>query len=237
MAAVLASGGAGAEARLHAHVGRPHREDADRQVTVLDYWGAAISHRSAAQLWELLPIGTGPVDVTVPGDGGRRRRTGIRLHRSRSLLPAHVTLRNGIPVTTPARTVADLHRVVSKPDRAGLISARELREVLRLCRRHRLPGPEVNVRVGPHLVDFLWRDRKLVVETDGYASHRGRQAFQDDRGRALDLRARGYEVIRLAGKQVDEEPQRAAEVVSAALRVGADGKGSDDREKGRKGDE
>jgi len=103
------------------------------------------------------------------------------------------------------------------------------RDFLRLCRRHRLPAPEVNVQLGPHLVDFLWRSRRLVVETDGYGYHRGRTAFQDDRSRDLDLRARGFEVIRLAEKQVDDEPQRVAEVVSAALRVGANGDESEAR--------
>lgn len=225
-------------------------------ATILGHWGAALSHRSAAQLWELLPARDGAIDVSVPGDGGKKRRKGIRLHRSLSLLPADVTLRDGIPVTTPARTIADLRRVVAAPGKRGLISPKELRrairqanvlglpvgdeerdrtrsdlerDFLRLCRRHRLPAPEVNVRVGPHLVDFLWRDRMLVVETDGYASHRGRVAFEDDRARDLDLRARGFEVIRIAEKQLNEEPQRVAEVVSSALRVGADGHESEDR--------
>lgn len=62
----------------------------------------------------------------------------------------------------------------------------------------------------------------LVVETDGYKYHSGRTAFEDDHARDLDLWARGFEVIRLAEKQVDDEPQRIAEVVGAALRVGAD---------------
>ena len=78
------------------------------------------------------------------------------------------------------------------------------------------------MRAGPHLVDFLWRDRNLVVETDGYISHRGRVAFEDDHGRDLDLRARGFEVIRLTEKQVNEEPRLVAKVVGAALRVRAD---------------
>jgi very-short-patch-repair endonuclease len=218
--------------------------------TILSYWGAALSHRSAAELWALLPARQGVIDVSILGYGGKKRRAGIRLHRSLSLLPAHVTLRNGIPVTNPARTIADLRRVVSKPGRSRLISPRDLRrairqaevlglplgdeiegdrtrsdlerDFLRLCRRHGLPAPEVNVRVGPHLVDFLWRDRQFVVETDGYAYHRGRAAFEDDRERDLGLRARGFEVIRLAEKQVDEEPGRVAEVLAAALRVGAD---------------
>jgi very-short-patch-repair endonuclease len=216
--------------------------------TVLEYWGAALSHRSAAQVWQLLQFQDGPIDVSIPGDGGKKKRRGVRLHRSLSLHPAAVTFRNGVPVTTPARTIADLRRVVSKPGRRGLISSKELRRAIRqanvlglsvgdeekrdrtrsdlegdflsLCRRHCLPVPEVNVRVGRHLVDFLWRDRRLVVETDGYAYHRGRGAFEDDRARDLDLRARGYEVIRLAEKQVDDEPRRVAEVLSAALGVG-----------------
>jgi very-short-patch-repair endonuclease len=159
-----------------------------------------------------------------------------------------VTLRSGIPVTTPSRTIADLRQ--SSVGKARLISPKELRRAVRqadflglpivendrrdrnrsdleedfqrLCRTRGLPAPEVNVRVGPHLVDFLWRDENLVVETDGYISHRGRAAFEDDRARDLDLRARGFEVIRLAEKQVNEEPALVAEVVGPALRVGAD---------------
>ena len=88
-----------------------------------------------------------------------------------------------------------------------------------------MPRPEVNVRVGPHVVDFLWRERKLVVETDGYRYHRGRTAFEDDRARDLELRTRGFEVFRLGEKQLDEEPKRVAEVVLAALRVGIDAHG------------
>lgn len=219
--------------------------------TILDFWGAALSHRSAAELWELLPARDGVVDVSVPNRGGRRTRKGIRLHRSLTLLPVAVTLRRGIPVTTPLRTIADLRRVVSKSGRPGLLSSRELRhairqasviglplgdderrdrtrsdlerDFLRLCDRHDVPAPEVNVRVGPHLVDFLWRDRRLVLETDGYRYHGGRAAFEDDRARDLDLRARGYEVIRLAERQLEEDEKQVAEVVVAALRVAPDG--------------
>lgn len=216
--------------------------------SILDRWEAALSHRAAASLWGLLSIVDGPVDVSVPGDGGRARRKGIRLHRSLTLLPASVTIRRGIPVTTPARTIADLRRA-SNGKRAS-IGSRELRRAIRqanvlglpieegdrrrrersdleedffaLCRRHRLPVPEVNVRVAGRLVDFLWREAMFVVETDGYIYHRGRAAFEDDRGRDLSLRALGYDVVRIADSQIDEEPERVAEVVGAALRVGAD---------------
>jgi len=147
-----------------------------------------------------------------------------------------MTRRHGIPVTKPAQTIADLRGcVVGRELRRAIRQANVLglpigdeagrdrtrsdleRDFLRLCRRFRLPRPEVNVRIGPHLVDFLWVERHLVVETDGYRYHRGRQAFDDDRARDLDLRARGFEVLRLSETQIDDEPDRVAEVLRGAL--------------------
>jgi very-short-patch-repair endonuclease len=213
--------------------------------TILDQWGAAVSHRSAAELWGLLPPHDGPVHVSVPGDAGRKRREGIRLHRSLSLLPAAVTSRVGIPVTNPSKTISDLRRVAARSDGCG-VSSKELRRAvrqaevlglpleevetdrtrsdletrfLRLCRTHGLPEPEVNVRVGPFLVDFLWREQCLVVETDGYRYHRGRAAFEDDRTRDLKLRALGYDVLRLSYRQVVNEPERVSAVLRAALQL------------------
>lgn len=244
MAAVLACG----TARGNRHGTAGGGNGIGTTTSVLDYWSSALSHLAAASLWELLPQRDGPVDVSTRRSGGRARRAGIRLHRSGTLLPASVTLRSGIPVTTPSRTIADLRQ--ASVGKTRLISPKELRRAVRqanflglpigeddrrdrnrsdleegfqrLCRKRGLPAPEINVRVGPHLVDFLWRDENLVVETDGYISHRGRAAFEDDRGRDLDLRTRGFDVIHLAEKQVDDEPSRVAEVVGAALRVGAD---------------
>jgi len=91
------------------------------------------------------------------------------------------------------------------------------RDFLWICKTWRLPYPEINVRVGPYLVDFLWRERRLAVETDGYGYHRGRQAFRDDRRRDLDLRGRGFEVIRLSEEQVSDEPKQVAKILRKVL--------------------
>jgi very-short-patch-repair endonuclease len=205
--------------------------------SILSFWGAAVSHRSAAGVWELLPISGGSIEVIVEGTGGKRRRSGIRIHRSRSLRDADVTLRRGVPVTTPARTVADLRRTLPERELRQAIRQAEVlglrldedtapdrtrsdleRDFLDLCRRHGLPPPEVNVRVGCHLVDFLWREARFVVETDGYRYHRGLAAFQDDRARDLDLERRGYAVVRLSERQVSEEPAGVAASLAAAMR-------------------
>ncbi len=139
-------------------------------------------------------------------------------------------------MTTPARTIADLRRIVSPArlrrairqaevlglrtglDRPAEPTRSELEHLfLELCRRHRLPAPEVNVRIGRRVVDFLWRERRLVVETDGYRYHRGPTAFEDDHARDLALRTGGYDVLRFTYRQVTSEPARVANAISTAL--------------------
>ncbi len=88
---------------------------------------------------------------------------------------------------------------------------------LKLCRRHRLPQPQVNAQVGDFTVDFLWPDRRLVVETDGYRYHRGRVAFEQDRARDVELRLLGYEVLRFTHRQVVGESARVAAALRALL--------------------
>jgi very-short-patch-repair endonuclease len=189
---------------------------------------AAVSHRSAAALWGFLPPTDGPIHVTVPSDNGRDRRPGVAVHRSHSLIAAATTRRNGIAVTKPARTLRDLHRVVAQPvyrravrvalDRA-LISSSDLkaddelsrseleRIFLSLCRRHRLPPPEVNVRVDRHEADFLWRGQRVIVETDSWRHHGHRAAFESDRARDTFLQSLGFRVLRFTWRQVLETPE------------------------------
>ena len=66
-----------------------------------------LSHASAAAAWELRRSGAGAIDVTV-GPGGRARHPGLRLHRSGRLHPDEIAHVEGLPVTTPARTLLDL---------------------------------------------------------------------------------------------------------------------------------
>jgi very-short-patch-repair endonuclease len=84
----------------------------------------------------------------------------------------------------------------------------------------------VNVYVGPYEVDFLWRHRRLVVETDGYEGHRGRQAFEDDRARDAELRVLGYTVVRFTYRQVTERWGWVEETVRALLAADQHGGGT-----------
>jgi very-short-patch-repair endonuclease len=90
-------------------------------------------------------------------------------------------------------------------------------DLLVLCREAGLPLPEVNVRVEGYLVDFLWPAERLVIETDGYAFHSDRGAFERDRKRDLDLTAAGYEVGRFTYRMIAREPNVCAERIRRAL--------------------
>jgi hypothetical protein len=95
--------------------------------------GAALSHRSAGQLWGILPRTAARPEVTRPGHF--RRRSEILTHRS--LLPAdEVEELNGIPVTATSRTLLDLGAVLATRQ---LEQALNQAEVLRLTSRVSLP--------------------------------------------------------------------------------------------------
>jgi very-short-patch-repair endonuclease len=90
--------------------------------------GAALSIRSAADNWGVLATSRSTIDVSVQARGTRSKRKGIDLHCVRRLDPEDVTVLNGIPTTTVARTLVDLCAVVRdrKVERA-LEQARVLR--------------------------------------------------------------------------------------------------------------
>jgi hypothetical protein len=69
---------------------------------------AALSHASAAALWELRATRATRIDVSVRGAGGRAKRPRLRVHRAPSLRDDEVTVHRAIRVTTPARTLLDL---------------------------------------------------------------------------------------------------------------------------------
>ena len=90
--------------------------------------GAVLSHRSAGALWRFRPY-DGLPEVTVPRTGARHRK-GLHVHVSGTLDEAVVTVREGIPVTTPKRTMVDLAdvlvasalaRALDGAERAGLV--------------------------------------------------------------------------------------------------------------------
>ena len=93
--------------------------------------------------------------------------------------------------------------------------------MLGLVHQAGLPQPEVNHPLGRYVVDFAWLDHHVLVETDGYAVHGHRAAFESDRARDADLHAQGYTVLRFTWRQVADEPLRvAARLAQTLVRAG-----------------
>lgn len=202
--------------------------------------GAALSHRSAAALWGMRPQSSGPTEVSVLGRAGRGKRDGILLHRPRTLGAHEITTEDGIPVTTPARTIADLRRTVPEDHLHAAIRRAEIlrldigpqpgyeadrsrsdleRLLCRICRRHHLPVPEQNVLIGDYEVDFLWREQGLIVEVDSWKYHGTNTAFENDRVRDVDLKLDGYTVLRVTDRRIEREPGWVAAKIRDALEL------------------
>ena len=202
--------------------------------------GATLSHGSAAALWGLLDAPS-LIHVTIPRHAGVQGRAGVRVHRSITLGPDQLTRLRRIPVTTPTRTLVDLRRTLPSARYAKALREAEFRRLpiephlvpdntrselearlLGLCRRHRIPRPRVNVRIGPYLVDFVWPRRRLVVEVDGYRAHGTRSAFEGDRSRDAALKLRGYDVLRFTWSALDRRPREVVATIRALLKRSQD---------------
>jgi very-short-patch-repair endonuclease len=86
-------------------------------------------------------------------------------------------------------------------------------------RLHRLPLPRYNdwIQAGGkrYQVDCHWPGTNQIVELDGWAAHKGRVAFREDKARDRRLAAAGYTVTHLTWGQLDDE----SEAIAADLRT------------------
>jgi very-short-patch-repair endonuclease len=70
-----------------------------------------------------------------------------------------------------------------------------------------LPQPKSNRRVDGRYVDCRWQEHRLTVELDSYRYHHTRHAWEQDRQRERQARARGDEFRRYTWHDVDEDPE------------------------------
>jgi very-short-patch-repair endonuclease len=197
--------------------------------------GAALSHASAAAIW-----GFGRRDDVVHVSVTRdvRSRAGLRVHRTASL---DAVVHNGLPLTTPARTLADLARKLTSDEleraqeRAAMLGlvlpdgdpypeftrSEAERRLKALCKAARLPPPKTNARVAGYEVDAFWPAQRLVVEIDGWRYHGTRQAFERDRSKDAALTTAGYRVVRITWRRLTTEAYAVSAQLGALLALDA----------------
>jgi very-short-patch-repair endonuclease len=205
--------------------------------------GALLSDLWGLWLYGLARLPNTCPDVTVPRS--RRGVDGVKFHRVRTMPEADCQL--GIPVTTPARTIADcapllterqLRRAVNQAQVKNLTSAEKLLQhratrdlvnehgatrslledlLFELSRDFGLPLPEINEVVHGVEVDFYYPHLKAIIEADGFSFHFTKIAFEDDHERRLYLQAKGEDVIAVDYAQVTKGRATTAERLRTIL--------------------
>ena len=83
--------------------------------------------------------------------------------------------------------------------------------MLDLVAAHALPEPEVNPWIHDRfMVDFLWREQRVIVETDGAEVHGTATAQRDDARRDHVLTSLGYRVLRVSYDELTRMPDMVA---------------------------
>jgi Transcriptional regulator, AbiEi antitoxin len=129
--------------------------------------------------------------------------------------------------TTPKQVEALLARRPNAPGAANLravlrgdtpvtLSKLESR-FLSLLQDSGLPLPQTNKMAGGRRVDARWPDGKLTIELDSYRYHHTRHAWEQDRRREREARARGDEFRRYTYGDVFEDPRLMMKELYALL--------------------
>jgi very-short-patch-repair endonuclease len=132
-------------------------------------------------------------------------------------LTSHAALVAVVERSHGHRGTGKLRDLLTRSEEPALTRSEAEERFLALLREAGLPAPEVNASVGAYLADFAWRERRLVVEVDGYRFHSSRAAFERDRRRDAELNAAGFRVVRITWRQLVEEPVAVIARLARAL--------------------
>lgn len=121
----------------------------------------------------------------------------VRHHLTQPHVEATLARRLNVPGAGKLRAIfdGDVPVTLSKLERAFLTQLHHAA----------LPLPEVNRRVDARYIDCRWPGRRLTIELDGYRYHHTRHAWEQDRRREREARARGDEFRRYTYGDVCED--------------------------------
>ena len=182
---------------------KPTQDERERAAVKACGDGAVLSHRSAARRWKILRHHRGPVEVTARTQ--RRRRKGLHPYLA-NLAPADVTIKDGVPITTVARTLVDLAMLVDEAvldtavheaDNLKRLHLRKVDEAIaragatrrgipalrRRLTRHRPASGRLDTDMEKRFVQFLRRYGFPIQRA--WRDLRSRGRGEDDRGRAV----------------------------------------------------
>ncbi len=137
---------------------------------------------------------------------------------SLAALSDQLTRNSTRPAAAKVRDLLETHYVGRTPTWSELEEA-----FLVLTRRIGLPDPEVNGWIvlddGLPAIrpDFVWREQRVVVQTDGHRSHRTRQKFELERVEDQRLTVANWQPVRTTWRQVFDRPRELERTLLALL--------------------
>jgi len=156
--------------------------------------------------------------------GDRTQRSCFERAAARKLLDL-----DGIEASmTPGRPgMPSLRRLIAEWRPAAPIAASQRLKspleamVLPILLKRGLPAPRCNAPVelteGRIEVDFLWAERRFVVEADSRDFHATDIAFERDRWRDRELMRAGFSSLRVTRRQAERESEEVAEAICQRL--------------------
>jgi very-short-patch-repair endonuclease len=121
------------------------------------------------------------------------------------------------------RGTADLRKAIHRAAESLTHTRSELEDRFRaLVLDANLPAPEYNatLELGETTieVDAMWREHRLIVELDGYASHSTLDQFRKDRARDRAAQLEGWRVLRYTWTDLDRKAARQLERLLSGYR-------------------
>jgi hypothetical protein len=173
-------------------------------------------NRKDVTIWRGIPTTTVPrtlVDLAayLPTDSLARacHEAGVRHRTTPTMVEAVLARRPNTPGATKLRRVmrGDVRVTLSK------LESRFLEHL----RTADLDLPETNRPAGGRRVDCRWPEYRLTVELDSYRYHHSSHAWEQDRRREREARARGDEFRRYTYGDVFEQPEFMLTELAALL--------------------
>jgi very-short-patch-repair endonuclease len=148
-----------------------------------------------------------PRQLIAALEAGQRRNV-LDLRKLQHLID-HSPGRRGI---TPLRAA-----IAQLTDDPAWTQSQLERDFQELIRGTDIPTPAFNVSIEGEVVDCAWIAQRLVVEIDGYESHKIKRQFEDDRRRDIKLQKLGWRVLRLTYDRIHHEPAGVLDDLRAML--------------------
>jgi very-short-patch-repair endonuclease len=157
---------------------------------------AVLSHHTAAGLWEIRPPPQpgSEVHVSVAGHNPGQL-SGLRIRRTRSLTRAEIRKHQGLPLTSPARTLLDLAEDLSERELERALDEALVRRLLRERELERALG-RANGRHGAPLLTAVLARRAGPTLTRSQAEEKCLALIRDAQlpEPEVNVRVHGYEV-------------------------------------------